>query len=202
MFIVLEGIDGAGGETQGKLLKDFLESKGKEVLQLSYPDPTGPIGKLIYGFLNREYDLPADVQFSLYATDFMKDRDRIKQFLSEEKFVITDRYIFSTLCYQTTKGFSAERGLKLAEIFELVKPDLVILQDISTETSVKRKHGEKKSLDRYEEDKEFLSKVRERYLKLAKDGVYAKEWVVIDGEQSIEKVAEEIKKLVLERMGS
>jgi dTMP kinase len=200
-FCVLEGIDGAGGETQSKLLKDFLEKKNLEIETIKYPDYSGPIGQLIHKFLQNVFEFSPAVQFSLYATDMVKDREKIINAIKNKKIVIADRYIYSTLSYQClVKGFELENGLRFIEIFDLPKPDLVILLDISPETSIKRKYKEKKKLDRHEADKEFLKKVREAYWSLAKNKVFAKEWVIVDGEKSIEEVASEIQKIIAQKL--
>jgi len=198
VFIVIEGIDGAGGETQSKLLKEFLEEKGFEVELLRYPDYEGSIGRLIHEFLHEKFELSPEVQFSLYATDMLKDRERIREALSKNKIVIADRYFTATLGYQCmSKGFPLEKGLKLAELFELPKPDLVIFLDVSPRTSIERKFKEKKSLDRHEVNEKFLEKVREGYLKLIEGNVFAGKWIRVNGEKSIEEVAEEVRNIVM-----
>jgi dTMP kinase len=194
-FIVLEGIDGAGGETQSKLLFNYLKKQKKPVEKLSYPDYQGAIGKLIYQFLYKKYNFSPEVQFLLYSADFLKDKEKIKTWLKRGKFVIADRYFTSTLAYQCLKGFPLEGALKFAEIFSLPKPNLIIYLKISPETSIKRKLKEKKSLDVHEADKKFLAKLANFYEELIKNQIFS-EWKIIDGEKSIEDVHEEIKKIV------
>lgn len=197
-FVVLEGIDGAGGETQSKRLIEFLNKQGKETVTLSYPNPDSPVGKIIYDYLNKNIDLEPDIQMVLYVADFALDREKISDTLKSGKIVVANRYFFSTLAYQCgAKGVSMEKAIQLAKSLKLNVPDLVICIDISPETSIKRKMGEKANLDRHEEDKQLLGKVRKTYQQLAKDGTFAKEWVVIDGESSIEEVADDVQKVVL-----
>jgi len=198
-LFVFEGLDGAGGETQSKILREFLTKRGKECLTLKYPDYDAPIGKVIYDFLHKKVDFPADVQFVLYTVDFLKDRKRIRNAIKQNKIVVSDRYFTSTIAYEVMKGFPLENGLKLAEIIDLPKPDLVVFLDISPETSIKRKLKEKTSLDRFEEDREFLKNVKDAYHNLIKNKVFAKEWVVIDGEKPIQDVAKDVQKIVLKK---
>jgi dTMP kinase len=195
-FIVLEGIDGAGGETQSKLLLKCLADKGMKVEFFSYPNPNSPVGKLIYEFLNKKFELDVQVQFLLYTTDFLLDKEKILSALKDNKVVISDRYFTSTLAYQCTKGFPLEKGLELAKLLELPVPDLVILLDIPAEISLKRKLKEKSKLDRHEEDKLYLENVRETFKKLVRGKLFAKEWVIVDATRSIEEVFAEIRTIV------
>ena len=195
-FIVLEGIDGAGGETQSKLLLKYLADKGMEVEFFSYPNPNSLVGKLIYEFLNKKFELDVQVQFLLYTTDFLLDKEKILSALKDNKVVILDRYFTSTLAYQCTKGFPLEKGLELAKLLDLPVPDLVIFLDIPAEISLKRKLKEKGKLDRHEEDKLYLERVRETFKKLVRGKLFAKEWVIVDATRSIEEVFAEIRTIV------
>jgi len=202
MFLVIEGIDGAGGSTQSRILKKFLEEKNFKVELISYPDYSNSIGKVVRKFLNKEFEISAEAQFFLYALDMVKDREKILKNLKEGKIVLADRYVFSTLAYQCfAKKFSFKKGLKLIEIFELPKPDLVFLLDIKPETSIRRKMKENNKLDRHEEGLKLLEKVRKGYLKLAKENVFSKEWVILNGENKIEEVSKEIREIVSKRLG-
>ena len=208
MFVVLEGIDGAGTHTQSDILKNFLEKNGKKVLLIRYPDygpnkenPTQPIGKIIHEFLHKKYELNTETQFLLYSTDMVKDIEKIKNALEEGKIVIADRYFISTLAYQGLQGFPLEKAIQYAKIFGLVEPDLVILLDISAETSLERKMKEKGGkVDRFEENLEFQKRLRKFYLKLAKEKIFGKKWIVIDGERSIGEVAKEIREIILDKV--
>ena len=109
-FIVFEGIDGAGVETQGKLLCNYLRKQKRSVERLYYPDYEGPIGRLIHQYLHKQYEFSVDIQFLLYFTDFIKDREKINQWIGEGKIVICDRYFSSTLAYQGLRGFSIKKA--------------------------------------------------------------------------------------------
>jgi dTMP kinase len=198
-FIVFEGIDGAGGETQSKLLFNYFKKQKKPVKKLSYPDYRGPIGKLIHQFLHKKYNFSPEVQFLLYFTDFLKDKEKIEKWKRENKIIISDRYFTSTLAYQGQKGFSIEKALKIFKIFDLPKPDLIIYLKISAETSIQRKFKEKRSLDRHEADKKFLEKLSKFYEKLIKNQIFGR-WVTADGERPIEEVSKEIRKIALNKL--
>lgn len=191
-FIVFEGIDGAGCGIQSKLLFNFLKKEKIPVGKLLYPDYQGPIGELIHQFLHKKYNFSPEIQFLLYFTDFIKDKEKINKWLGQGKIVISDRYFTSTLAYQGLRGFEIENALKLARVFSLPKPDLIIYLKVSPETSMKRKFKEKKILDRNETDKKFLSKLVKFYNGLIKNQIFSR-WVIVDGEKSIQEVLEEVK---------
>ena len=195
-FIVLEGIDGCGGETQSKKLVQYLRKKGKAVQLLSYPDYKGPIGKLIHEYLYKRHDFSKEVQLLLYFADFLKDNEKIQRWLAEGKTIISDRYFSSTIAYQCSSGFAVEKALQMSKLFDLPVPDLILYLDITPETSIKRKMKEKRGkLDRHEADKEFLSKLGKLYKQLIRKQIFTK-WEVVNGEQSIEKVFTDTKKLI------
>lgn len=192
-LIIIEGLDGAGGETQSKLLFDYLKKQKKPVEKLTYPDYQGPIGRLIHQFLHKRYDFSPETQFLLYFVDFIKDKEKIGKWLKERKIIISDRYFTSTIAYQCLKGFPLKKALKIADFFDLPRPNLIIYLKVSPKTSLIRKFREKKNLDRHEEDKDFLTRLSKFYGKLIKNQVFSK-WVVVDGEKPIKEVFEEIKK--------
>ena len=194
-FVVFEGIDGAGVETQGKLLVKYLRNKKEQVRILDYPDYKHPIGKLIRQYLHRKYDFSADIQFLLHLTDFLKDKESIIKYRQKGENIISLRYFTSTLAYQGLKGFPIKKGLEIAKILELPKPDLIIYLDIPPSISMRRKLKEKKNLDRNESDRILLSKVRKFYKTLIRDQVFGR-WVSINGEKSIKDVFKAVLKIL------
>lgn len=194
-IIVLEGIDGAGGETQSKLLLDYLENKNIPSVRLTYPDYETPIGKTIHEFLHKKHDFGVEVQVLLHAADRVKDKEKIIQFLNEGKTVICDRYFTSILAYQCGQGFPLDKALNLADILGIPKPDTIIYLKITPETSIKRKLGEKNDLDRNESNKELQERISKQYETLIESNVFGK-WVVINGERTREEVLQEIIKLL------
>lgn len=194
-LIVFEGIDGAGTESLSKAFLDYFKKQKKPVEIIRYPDSQGPIGKLIHQYLHEKYEFSPEVQFLIYFTDFVKDIKKIDDWLKKGKIVLADRYFTSALAYQGLRGFLRKDALRLAEIFKLTEPDLIIYLKVSPETSMRRKFKEKKSLDRNEADKKFLGQLTEFYESLAREKVFGK-WAIVDGEGAIKEVFEKIKKIL------
>jgi dTMP kinase len=195
-FVVIEGIDGAGCGTQTELLKERLNEKlSQPVLHIRYPNYNNPVGITIHKFLHEELQLSLDMQFFIYSLDMLKDMKEIKKALEEGRMVLADRYFTSTLAYQCSQGFPIEKALKFAELFDFVKPDLIIYLKVSAETAMKRKKMEKPDLDLFERDLELRKRVSKKYEELANKNIFGK-WVIVDAERSIEEVAKEIENIV------
>jgi dTMP kinase len=195
-LIVIEGIDGAGCGTQTEVLKEKLNEKlSQPVLHIRYPNYNNPIGVTIHKFLHEELQLSTDMQFFIYSLDMIKDMKEIRKALEEGRIVLADRYFTSTLAYQCAQGFPLEKALKFAELFDIIKPDLIIYLKVSAEIAIERKKKEKTELDLFERDLEFRKKVSKKYDELADKNVFGK-WFVVDDEKSIEEVATEIENIV------
>ena len=172
VFIVLEGIDGAGKSTQAKLLKLWFEERGYEVVLTKEPTDT-PFGKLIRRLVltgGREgiidgAKISHEAEALLFAADRAEHVDKlIKPALESGKVVISDRYFYSSLAYQWARGLDLEWLIDLNRF--AIRPDVVILLDLPVKESMKRI---KTRSIKTEFDKifELQKKVRENYLKLA-----------------------------------
>lgn len=185
MYIVFEGIDGAGKSTQIQNLKEWLEANGFRVETLVEPTDS-EVGKLIREILRRPDAQTGHVQkvlALLFAADRMLIMDKLED---KSKIIISDRSFISSLAYQEP-----------AEWVEVLntyakKPDLLILLDLDVKKSVSRTSGE----DTFENE-EFLTGVKENYLKLAEN--YTHE--IIDANNGPNKVSSDIKKAVAPYLG-
>ena len=61
-LIVMEGLDGSGKATQTGLLCQYLESRGRRVRHIEFPDYREPSSALVKMYLNKEFGSnPGDV---------------------------------------------------------------------------------------------------------------------------------------------
>ena len=195
MFITFEGADGCGKTTQMKLLAEYLEKKGIDVVLTREPGAKGLGEKVREILLNYEGPVSDRCESFLFLADRAQNIDIIVNPAVEEgKIVLCDRHIDSTVAYQ---GYG--RGLNLERINKLNLlatdgrvPDLTIVFDIDVETSMQRVGKEK---DRMESAGiEFHNRVRNGYLEIAKNE--PERVKVVDGREGIEKVFENVKDLV------
>lgn len=184
MIITFEGIDQSGKETQSRLLTKRLKDMGYSVSHLYFPDYETTIGKELRAFLDGKAELSPVVRQLLYAANRYEKADVIEKLLSENDFLIIDRYIPSGIAYGAVNG--VEAGWTRAMEGKLPQPDVVILLDITSEVSRKRKSDEHR--DVYERSYEFLDRVRATYLQLAKD--YG--WIVTDASKTINEVHKDV----------
>ncbi|MBD3156110.1 MAG: dTMP kinase [Candidatus Aenigmarchaeota archaeon] len=195
-FIVIEGLDGCGKETQIELLGKYF--KKNKILHKFFrsPDYSSPTGKVIKSYLDQELELNPEDAFKLFASDTLMTSKLVEK-EEKNKIVIMDRYITSTIPYQVARGFDFEKGVKFAENINYTKPDAIIYIDISPKTSMKRKKKEKGKLDYHEKKLGYLKKVREVYLQEAERNVLT-DWFLVDGERNIKEVHEDILTIVKE----
>ena len=96
MFIVLEGLDGAGKSTQIRMLRQLFADRGVESEYVHFPRFDSPVyGQLIARFLRGEFGGVQEVDPYLVALIFAGDRadaaPQIRQWLAEGKAVVLDQ---------------------------------------------------------------------------------------------------------------
>ncbi|MFW9951987.1 MAG: dTMP kinase [Candidatus Thorarchaeota archaeon] len=192
IFIVLDGIDGSGTTTHSQLLTGFLKSKKYNVF-LTHEPSNSEIGLLIRKFL-KDKEIPPAVDALMFAADrVLHFNNEIKRKLNEGYIVISDRYIESSIVYQSCE--SDEISLEWVKTINTFaqKPDLTIILDIDPKTSLARKSQD--SLDKFE-DSTFLVKVRNLYLARAEEERYQ----IVNTDDIIELVQEKIQQIVLKKL--
>jgi len=195
MFIVIEGIDGAGCETQGKNLIKLLAESGKKVSLIKYPDYDRNVGKIIREFLYDNKNLTAQQQFLLYTMQFVMDKKMIETRRKDE-ILIADRYFSTTLCYQTLEGIDINIALDYAKNFQIELPDAIFYLNVNPDIAIKRKHGEDKEKNFREKNFDFIRKTHKQYQMLVDKQVWGK-WINIDGNKGIEEITKNIYNEVL-----
>ncbi len=186
IFIALEGPDGCGKSTQTELLSEWLKSKEYEVKVTREPTKN-PVGSIIRDSLKGEIEMPVEAEALLFAADrVLHVSNVVSPSLKEGKIVISGRYIYSSLAYQSSRGISKKWVEKINEY--AIEPDLTIFIDVPPEVGLKRKNSTKKA-DKFDRDLKLQERVRETYRELAKD----KDIPLIDGTLSKKKVQEKIR---------
>lgn len=168
-LIVIEGIDGTGKSTQVRLLADWLKSQGREVIA-SFEPTNGPWGRKL-----RESAATGRLSPEEELDYFLRDRQEhvtglIAPALAEGKYVILDRYYFSTMAYQGLRGFDPQEIRERNEAFAPV-PDRLLILDLEVDGALAR-IGARGDVANEFEKRDALTKIRETFLSL-KDEPFA-----------------------------
>ena len=192
MFITFEGIDGSGKSTQANFLKNQLQNDGYDVILLREPGGTIISEKIRDLVLNHRASSvsPLTEALLIASSRYQLVNEIILPAIKKNTIVICDRYIDSTIAYQ---GYG--RGINISWLNEINKyslmhanPELTYLFDLKVEDSMLRIKNKNK--DRIElEGKDFLSKVRNGYLKLAKN---SKRFILLNAMDSPEKLKNKV----------
>ena len=197
LFITLEGADGCGKTTQLNLLKEYLTSRGYEIVVTREPGGKGLGEKLREILLNYDGEVSDRCEAFLYLADRAQNIDTIiKPAINSGKIVLCDRLTDSSVAYQ---GYGREQNIdNINMLNELavngVHPDLTIVFDIDTETSMARVGAEKDRLE--SAGIEFHKRVRNGYLEIAKKN--PQRIKVVDASQTIEDVQRDVIKIIEE----
>lgn len=177
--ISIEGTDGAGkATTTGMLIKYLTEKLNKKVATLSFPrynDTTG--GKILREVLksDRKEDykfiaLHPKIASLAYTMDRAESKEEIQNTVSENDYLIFDRYVASNFTHQGGKiSDDKERedlitflsDLEYGE-FELPKPDITFFLYLPSEIAMKNKesqrlHDQNIKMDAGEDDPNYLN---------------------------------------------
>jgi dTMP kinase len=172
-FLSFEGSEGCGKSTQIQLLRERLESAGREVLLTREPGGTF-IGEKIRELLQytpEAGDMCDEAELLLFtASRAQLVRAELIPALERGSVVIADRFFDSTTVYQ-----GMARGLDRAAVDAIngfavgkCRPQLTLLLDLDAEEGRRRAAGREGVADRMEQQAaEFYQRVRDGYLQVA-----------------------------------
>ena len=201
-FITIEGCDGVGKTYQTKLLKQYCEETGANVVFTREPggsDIAEQIRKIILNAENKEMDYMCEA-FLYAASRIQHLHDIVVPALKAGKVVFCDRFVHSSYVYQ-----GLGRGLGLDKIVNLNQiavgeymPEFTVFLDLSPEKAFLRKGGADKS-DRMEAvEYSFHEKVYNGYKQLIAQN--PEKFEVIDASGTKEQTQEKLRE-VLRRRG-
>lgn len=202
-FITFEGPDGSGKSTQIQWLAEYLKGLGQPVLLTREPGGTEiseQVRDLLHDLRHREMQPRAEILLYSAARAQLVGQV-IRPYLAGGGTVLCDRYADSTLAYQ---GYG--HGLDLENLRQItsfatqgLQPDLTLLFDLDPAVGLRRRQADRvewNRLDAY--DLAFHQRVREGYHELSKAD--PARWVTLDATLDREKLQNEVRRVVLERL--
>ncbi len=173
LFIVFEGVDGAGTTTQCQHLCDRIRAAGHCLVQTREPGGTSAGERIRQLVLDPELAALDDIaELLLYAASRRQHvAELIKPALKSNKPVISDRYAQSSVAYQ---GIARGLGQELVDSVNHIAtgglvPDLTLILDLDTDIALQRRQSRSpEPLDRLEaEGLAFQQAVRQAFRDLA-----------------------------------
>jgi dTMP kinase len=201
LFLVLEGIDGAGTTTQAKAVSEWLKRLGYQVHLTSEPSD-GPIGTFIRRILKgdvvsqlpdgTQQDIGSDTLALLFAADRINHiQSEIAPLLQQGCHVICDRYVLSSLAYQ---GVGSETDFVKEVNTHALTADLTIFLRVPADVAMDRVTRRQMERDAFE-NLSFQEKVARSYEEVM-DQYKEGGKLILDGESSVESITSEIRRAV------
>lgn len=206
-LIIVEGGNGAGKESQCRLLVDRLTDSGYKVAKFDFPNYQTESGKIIKNYLNGKYGkLHPEVGSALYALNRAAQADELMEALLENDYVICDRYVNSNKAFQGTKidcDTAREAFWNHVDVLEyddvrLPKPDLAFFLNVPVEFSMELTKQRGQPLDDHEKNLPMMIAAYNSYMELAeKNKDFVINCIVDNQLRSIQCISDEIFNAVL-----
>jgi dTMP kinase len=159
LFLVLEGIDGAGTTTQARAVADALRARRVPVHTTAEPS-SGPVGSLLRLMLTGRVTGASWQQMALlFAADRADHLDsEILPNLREGVTVISDRFDHSSVAYQAISA-SADGALDLDVVAWIRglnrfarRPDLTVVLDVPAAIAAERRRARSGRTELFDDD--------------------------------------------------
>ena len=193
LFISFEGIDGCGKSTQIDILSKHFTKQKKPFVKTEEPGGTkgsNEIRKILLKENNFKWSVETETLLFMAARNDHVEKV-IKPAIKENKIVICDRFMDSTLVYQGMRSSKA-KTLSLS-LFKLIaiNPDITFLIDMDPEIALDRALNRANDEDRFENyGISFQRQLRQNFLDLANK--HSGRIKIIDGNRSPQQVAAQI----------
>jgi dTMP kinase len=191
LFVVLEGIDGAGTTTQTERLVASLRAEGYRAFSTREPSD-GPIGTMIRQALTGRMGLPghsgpigAQTLALLFAADRVDHLEaQILPALDRGEIVICDRYVLSSLAYQ---GLSLPVDWVSGLNAFAARPDVTLFLDVDVSVASQRRARRGGAPELFEDD-EQQERISRQYDAAIRKRIKTEKIVRIDGAQPVEQI--------------
>ncbi len=194
-FITFEGGEGTGKTTIINYISKYLMDKGYQVVTTREPggiDIAEQIRSIILDVKNTKMDYRTEAL--LYAASRTQHlAEKVIPALNQNKIVLCDRYLDSSLVYQgIARNLGIDNVLKINMFALEYMPDITFFIDVKPEICFKRLKDNNREMDRLDlENMSFHNMVYEGYKKIAE--MYPNRIISINGDRKIEDIIEDIK---------
>jgi dTMP kinase len=182
MLIAFEGGEGSGKSTQARLLAGRLGA-----VLTHEPGATATGRRIRELLLDPTADIDARTEALLMAADRAQHLSEvIAPALARGQHVVTDRYLYSSIAYQSYgRGLDRREVRQLSAFAGAPEADLVVLITVSPDVRAQRVKAAPDRIEASGDD--FHRRVEEGFRALADGDPHR--WVVIDGDGTVDDVA-------------
>jgi dTMP kinase len=192
VFVVIEGIDGAGTTTQAERWAAHLRAQ-RRLVHVTREPSKGPFGSLIRLGLTQRLTFPTTHQGEMMALLFAADRldhveSEIAPHLRDGYVVISDRYDLSSLTYQSATSLGGDATLSwIRELNRHARrPDVTVVVDVSPEVAAQRRRIRGGAAELFD-DEGLQARLAAAY-RSAEALVPGDRVIHLDGDQSVDAV--------------
>lgn len=190
LFLSLDGIDGTGKSTQCRLLVEWLEGQGREVVQAIDPGGT-PLGQQLRQIV---LESKQPIEQRCEALLFMASRAQlvaevIRPALERKAVVVCDRFLLANVVYQGHAG-----GLDVEQLWAVgdfstggLRPARTYILDMAVDDAQRRRGRPADRIER--RDRDYHERVRQGFLKEARRHGH----MVIDAYGAVESIQAQIR---------
>ena len=198
-FITFEGPEGSGKTSVIIGVVKYLKEEGYDILTTREPGGIKIAEDIRSIILHKDnVEMDAHAEALLFAASRSQHfHEKIVPALEENKIILCDRFIDSSLAYQ---GYARELGID--KVYEINKfaigdslPELTLFIDVPPSVGLERVFSNIRKIDRLDlETLAFHEKVYEGYMIIAEK--YKNRFKIVDGTKPIEKVVEDAIKII------
>lgn len=201
LFLVLEGLDGAGTTTQAHLLAARLRARGRRVHVTAEPSG-GPVGALVRQVLTRRVrGAPGGADFDPAALALLFAADRLDHVSTEIEprlaagwDVVSDRFALSSLAYQAVATGDMDWVASINA--RALAPDVTLFLEVDARTALGRRYAASTTREIFEVPA-FQRRVARAYRQgIARLDAAGQRVEVIDGERPIDEVTDALEEAV------
>ncbi len=196
MFIVFEWVDGSWKDTQLNKVFEYIWERNKNMQIWKTKEPTAYTfawKKILEKLKNWWFESPREA-LKLYVEDRI-EQSKIRKEILKHSIILSSRFDYSTYAYQWVSWLSFEEIEKAHDYDKIIIPDITFIFDVNRENIEKRLNNRwwKKE---FFENIDFLQKVNNAYLQIAKRLKNKRKIYIIDANKSIDEVFLQIKNIL------
>lgn len=188
-LIVFEGIDGVGKTTISKLVSEKLVEGGIPAIRYEDFEEKNKGFNIIKPFIKKM--VPINSSLFFYVSSGIYKSEIIKNLL-REKWVLCDRYIYSTIAYHKTKGANINLLPNLTEL-PIIMPNFFFLVKTKENIRIKRIKKRKNNIKQDLKSKKKGNPVQKMEMELEK----FKPIIVDNSSPDIDKTIKKISNIIL-----